>query len=168
MRKQIEKFCEEIKEDYILFLYNKEKPNYPYCCKLSADIITSYLNMVLGNNFKYICTTSPKYYNHAWTYYNDEEEFIIDFTEIQFSSDFYRKNKREDINIDELKKLIKKQQIVFDVEESHYIAFCEMLWPKEQKCYGIIKDFKGELNKFDFMAYLELVYDQVFEKTIYQ
>ncbi len=35
MRKEIEKFCDAIKVDYFLYLYNKgESLAFPKCCKL--------------------------------------------------------------------------------------------------------------------------------------
>lgn len=58
MRRKIERFCNDIKVDYCLYLYEKgDSLNFPYCCKLSADLITSYLKMICSDKFQYICTT---------------------------------------------------------------------------------------------------------------
>lgn len=99
MIKEISEFCEEIKVDYSLFLYNykvtskyrpiancpikKEFLEFPFCCKVSADIITSFLQMIYGEYFQYYCTKII--FPHGWTEYRSKEEhFIIDFTNFQF------------------------------------------------------------------------------------
>lgn len=167
IRKIIEDFCDEIKEDYCLFLYNKgNEISYPFCCRLSADIITSFLKMVYSDKFQYISTTNPRAYNHAWTYYNDgEEKFIVDFTQIQFCQDCTR-IKELNVSITELKQIIKNQQIVFNVEDN-YMFGLDFMMPKEQKCFGILYNFKGSLNKKDFMKYLKDSYNVVNENTNY-
>lgn len=167
IRKVIENFCDEIKEDYCLFLYNKgNEILYPYCCRLSADIITSFLKRVCSDKFQYISTTRPRVYNHAWTYYNDgEEEFIVDFTQIQYRQDCTRIKDRS-VSIAELKQIVENQQIVFNVEDN-YMFGLDYMMPKEQKCFGLFYDFKGCLNKKDFIRYLKDNYNVVNENTNY-
>lgn len=168
MRSTITKFCEEIKIDFILFLYHK-KISFPYCCKLSADLLTSFFQMVYDEKFQYICTTRPKVYNHAWTYYSDEsEEFIIDFTELQYKSKGdtcknIKENKYSDI---ELSEIIRDLQVVFDPEETYMFMTYDFMYPKEQNCYGL-NGRKMELTKKCFMEYLQSKYEDVYNKTEY-
>lgn len=169
MRKEIEKFCDDIKEEYCLYLYNKgSKLAFPYCCKLSADLITSFLKMVCSDKFQYICTTNYRVYNHAWTYYVDgQEAFIIDFTQFQFTNIESKKMKDRSIEIERFKKIIEKEQIVFNPEETYMYIIYDWMFPKEQKCFGVLEEFEGKLNKKSFMEYLEKVYDIVYENTVY-
>ena len=169
MRKEIEKFCTEIKETYCLFLFDKGKEvAFPYCCKLSADLVTSYLKMVCSDKFQYISTTNSRAYNHAWTYYCDEKErFIIDFTQFQFTQvDISKRIKARDISIEEFKSFIDKERVVLDQEEN-YMYGLDFMNPKIQKCYGMLNEFQGKLNKSDFLRFLELRYKSVFERTSY-
>lgn len=168
MRKEVTQFCEEIKFDFILFLYNK-KTSYPYCCKLSADLITSFLQMVYDQKFQYICTTSKRY-NHAWTYYRDEkEEFIIDFTELQYkvNADICKNIKDNKYNDIELSEIIQNEKVVFDPENTYMYLTYDFMQPKEQNCYGLIKGKKMELTKKCFMEYLLSKYEYVNNKTVY-
>lgn len=170
MRKKIEAFCNEIKEEYGLYLYNKgAELDFPYCCKLSADLITSFLKMACGDKFQYICTTREGAYNHAWTYYNDEkEEFVIDFTQFQFTnSNSSKRIKNGEVSIEEFREIINKEQVVFDADETYMYAISDIMIPREQKCYGLCEGLDVELSKRSFMRYLEKNYDFVFENTIY-
>lgn len=170
MRKRIEAFCNEIKEEYGLYLYNKgAELNFPYCCKLSADLITSFLKMACSDKFHYICTTQKGVYNHAWTYYKDEkEEFIIDFTNFQFTNDNSSKRiQNGEVSIEEFIEIISNEQVVFDVEETYMHIMYNIMLPKEHKCYGLCGEIDVELNKGSFMRYLERNYDFVFENTAY-
>ncbi|MBQ2882724.1 MAG: hypothetical protein IJE43_02970 [Alphaproteobacteria bacterium] len=169
MREKIEKFCNDIKEEYFMYLYNKgESINFPYCCKLSADLITSFFKMVCSNNFKYMCTTRERAYNHAWTYYNDgKEEFIIDFTNLQYTNDNIKHIERSEVSVEKFRQIVSKEQVVFSPEETYMYLVYELMHPKEQKCNGILEDFEGVLNKDCFMEYLEINYDNVFENTNY-
>lgn len=173
IRKEVTEFCEEIKMDFSLFLYHK-KIGYPYCCKLSADLITSFLKMVYNKNFEYICTTG-RGYNHAWTYYCDEnEEFIIDFTEFQHKKSENKKpleiNKKLSKNFlldKEVIAFIKDEQVVFNPEETYMYLCYDFMAPNIQTCYGLIDNCKMELNKECFMKYLQLKFDYVYNKTDY-
>lgn len=181
IRNKIENFCEDILEDYCLYLYNKEfgkringQPiysNFPYCCKLSADIITSYLNLYFGPIFKYICTTNRKIYNHAWTLYEGKNErFIIDFTDFQhkMSSEIEIKFKEHMISKEELIREIKKNKVVVNEEQSYCYAVYDIMIPKEQISIGSsFTDYKAEFNKNDFMKFLKLVSEEVYDKTSY-
>ena len=157
MRKKIIKFCEEIKVDFSLFLYHKNIA-YPYCCKHSADLISSFLQRVYGENFQYICTTG-KGFNHAWTSYCDKnDKFIIDFTDFQHTNSVISK------------KLMNNEfsdKVVFDPEDTYMYACYNILPPKTQNCYGLINNCKMELNKKCFMEYLELKFDDVNNNTNY-
>lgn len=169
MRNEIEKFCEEIKLDYFIYLYKKGNSlSFPKCCKLSADIITSFLKIVCNDRFKYICTTRENAYNHAWTYYKDQlEEFIIDFTNLQYtnsSSELIRQGK---LSVEELRDILEKEKVVFNPEDTYMYLTYDWMYPKEQKCFGILENFNGILSKSCFMEYLEQTYDIVFDKTVY-
>ncbi len=169
MRQEIERFCNDIKVDYCLYLYEKgDDLNFPYCCKLSADLITSYLKMVCNEKFQYICTTNKKFYNHAWTLYDDgEENFIIDFVHLQYTNKNARKMKEHEfLNID-FKQIIKMEKVVFNLDETYMYNCYSFMLPKPQKCYGIINDFKGEMCKENFFIYLEKSYNIVYLNTEY-
>lgn len=170
MRKEIEKFCDDIKEEYCLYLYEKgDELNFPYCCKLSADLLTSYLKMVCSDKFQYICTTNEKCYNHAWTYYNDgEEEFIIDFTNFQFTNvEAAGRMKKHEISASEFKQIIKGERVVFNPDDTYMYMTYDWMYPKEQECYGIIDDFDGKLDKEYFFVFLRQIFDTVFVNTVY-
>lgn len=170
MREKIEKFCENIKEEYCLYLYEKgEDIIFPYCCKLSADIITSYLKVICSDKFQYICTTREKAYNHAWTLYDDEKEkFIIDFTQLQYTNEkVARKMSEHKFANEDFKQIIKMEKVVFNIEETYMYECYNYMYPKEHKCHGIIRNFNGELCKEDFLAYLEKIYNTIFLKTQY-
>lgn len=167
MRKKIIEFCEEIKVDFSLFLYHKNIA-YPYCCKHSADLISSFLQMVYGENFQYICTTG-KGFNHAWTSYCDKnDKFIIDFTDFQHTNSVISKKlMNNEFSDKELVEFIKNQEVVFDPEDTYMYACYNILPPKTQNCYGLINNCKMELNKKCFMEYLELKFDDVNNNTNY-
>ena len=169
MRDEIEKFCDDIKVEYCLYMYVKDS-RFPYCCKLSADLITSFLKIVCSDNFQYICTTKECVYNHAWTYYKDEvEEFIIDFANIQFkNSKLSYTIKIKDISIEEFKKVIYEETVVFNPQETYMYGMYDEMIPKKQNCYGIIDNFTGGLNKNDFMKFLEKSYDVAYNNTSYK
>lgn len=168
VREVIEDFCNEIKEDYCLFLYNKgEELSYPFCCRLSADVITSFLKMVYSEKFQYISTTNPHAYNHAWTYFKDgEEEFIVDYTQIQYCSNYGKRMKDREVSLMELKQIIENQQVVLNVEDN-YMFGLDFMAPEEQECFGLLCDFKGDLNKKDFMRYLKDSYNMINQNTNY-
>jgi hypothetical protein len=169
MRNVIEEFCQEIKVDYFIYLYNKGNSlSFPKCCKLSADIITSFLKMVCDDRFKYICTTRVNAYNHAWTYYKDQqEEFIIDFTNLQYTNSNSELIRQGKFSVEELRMILVKEKVVFDPEETYMYITYNWMYPKEQKCFGILEKFSGSLSKNSFMEYLEQSYDIVFDKTNY-
>ena len=169
MRNEVEKFCDDIKVEYFLYLYNKgERLLFPKCCKLSADLITSFLKLVCSDKFQYICTTNRRCYNHAWTYYDDRyEEFIIDFTNLQYTNEHAKRMQDREISIEEFKYIVSKEKVVFDPDETYMYSISNLMSPKEQKCFGILDKFEGELSKKCFMEYLERSYDMVFDKTVY-
>lgn len=167
MRKEITEFCDEIKKDFSLFLYHK-KIKYPYCCKVSADLISSFLQMVYDGNFKYICTTG-RGYNHAWTLYNDgEEEFIIDFTDFQHTKkEISKRLEYNEVSDKELLEFIQGEKVVFDKKETYMYLTYLFMPPEEQTCNGLIDGCKMELNKKCFIEYLQFKYDDVYNNTDY-
>lgn len=170
MREKIEIFCEDIKIDFCLFLYRK-KISFPYCCRYSGDLITSYFRMLYGDNFKYIATTNPDLYNHAWTEYSDpetKEHFIVDFTEFQHTDcDVAVQLKENKLEKDALEKFIKAQKVVYNPEEVYVHGEDDITRPVVQKCYGMDDNKKWELSNHSFMEYVEKNFDKVHEKTKY-
>lgn len=168
MRKEIELFCEKIKEDFCLYLYKKDCA-FPFCCKLSADIITSFLTMAFGGNFHYICTTCKGVHNHAWTLYeSSEEKFIISFTELQYiDTKMSEKIRNKKIDDKTFKDIIKNINVVFDEEEGYIWKLYYIMQPKEQECIGLVQETNVKLDKECFMDYLDRVYDNVYENTDY-
>lgn len=168
MREKTEKFCNDIKEEFCLYLYNKDI-GFPYCCKLSADIITSFLKMACSDSFQYICTTNPKAYNHAWTYYKDgKDEFIVDFSNFQYSnSKVSQEMKNKNMSIQEFKKIVHEEVVVFNPEETFMFKAYGFMNPQRQKCFGLINGYSAELNRGDFMKYLILIFDKIFDNTSY-
>lgn len=179
-RQLIESFCEDIKREYCLFLYNnnfgtEDNPKFscfPYCCKLSADIVTSYFKLCFGEEFKYICTTNTKVYNHAWTLYkSDNEEFIVDFTDFQheISNKIRERLLKHEISIDELLDIIGKINVVMDVKQSYCYPLYDIMCPKEQVCIGAnsnkVKD--TIFNKEDFLNFAKKVSKDVYNETGY-
>lgn len=170
MREEIERFCNDIKVEYCLFLYEKgDDISFPYCCRLSADLITSYLKMVCSEKFQYIGTTNRKLYNHAWTLYDDgEENFIIDFTHLQYTNEKNARRMKEHkfLNFD-FEKIIKMEKVVFNSKEICMYGCDEYMYPKKQKCYGIINGFRGQMCKDNFFLYLKKSYNVVYSNTEY-
>ena len=177
MRKVIEKFCEEIKVEYSLFLYNHKVPckygnekeylQFPFCCKESADIITSFLQMNFGDSFQYICTTRGPI-PHGWTVYISKDKcFVIDFTNFQFNmSDDEKKIWRN-------RERTKKQVIEFVQQHnpvqdnSHYFGLEDIVLPREQKCIGINNKYKVAFTKDSFLEYVKNVINHVHLNTYY-
>lgn len=63
--------------------------------------------------------------------------------------------------------ILVKEKVVFDPEETYMYITYNWMYPKEQKCFGILEKFSGSLSKNSFMEYLEQSYDIVFDKTNY-
>lgn len=170
MREKIEMFCEEIKNDFCSFLYHK-KISFPYCCRHSADLVTSYLRMLYGDNFKYIGTTNPQIYNHAWTEYFDpeiEEHFIVDFTEFQHTDcDVAVRLKENKLEQSALEEFIKTQKVVYNPSEVYMYGIEDVTKPVIHECYGMDESKKWELSKCDFMEYVKINFAKVHEKTEY-
>ncbi len=78
-------FIDTYKVYYNKWLKNTFKAQYPVICDISSDILTSYLvNSFKDNNIKFISGTFNNNY-HCWIEIDND---IIDFTLIQFISDY--------------------------------------------------------------------------------
>lgn len=177
MREVIEDFCDEIKVDYSLFLYNHKVPckygnkkeylEFPFCCKVSANIITSFLQMNFGEDFRYMCTTRG-IVPHGWTVYNNRDEyFIIDFTNFQFDMS-------DDEKIMWRKREKTKKQIIDVIQHHHpvqdysiYDEIKDIVLPKERKCIGEISKYNVEFTKNSFFEYVKNIIDNVYLNTDY-
>lgn len=179
MRNEIQNFCDLIKEEYCLFLYNyhflredrntKEYLQFPFCCKLSADIITSFFQMNFGDNFQYICTTKGNVI-HGWTSYSSKNEhFIVDFTYFQFKmSDDERelwKNRKKKKN--EMIQFLQQYNPVKDCSDFDTDIYRNITLPEKQKCIGRRDGYKVELTKDSFLNYVKAVIDDVYKNTQY-
>lgn len=172
IREKIVKFCEEIKVEYCSYLYNSKKINFPFCCRHSADFITSYLKMTLGDNFTYIGTTNPILHNHAWTEYLDsetQEHFIVDFTGFQYSNynNIAVLLKEKKLKQCDFEAFIVTQKVVYDPQD-------EAMYKKEDDtmsqifdCYGMDESQEWKLSSGCFMEYVKKNFDKVHENTVY-
>lgn len=176
MRQLIERFCEDIKVEYSLFLYNYKAPcklangkeylQFPFCCYESADIITSFLQMNFGDEFQYICTTRGNV-PHGWTAYEDEKEnFVIDFTAFQFQkefeSDIWRKRQKSEEQVIEI---IQRYSPVED--KSIFYGFEDVVLPERQECTGRNIKYDVNFTKEGFMIFLNNIIDNVHLNTQY-
>lgn len=170
MQEKIEEFCEEIKMDYFLFLYNYKKIGYlefPFCCKVSADIISSFMQLNFGDKFQYKCTTRGMV-PHGWTEYQYEDErFIIDFTRFQFElNDLEKKEWRErKMSDSKIKERLKNFNPV--QKDAEYDGLEKIVLPKRQKCIGLKSNLKVKFTKKSFFEYLKKIIDHVYLNTDY-
>lgn len=180
MKSEIVSFCNKIKNKYCLFLFHNnfgengevQYCTFPYCCKLSADIITSYFKLCFGDKFKYIYTTNSNVYNHAWTLYEDDnEKFIIDFTDFQHGIDNEVREKfiKHKISDEEILNEISKREVVIDVEETYYYGLDSIMCPKEQQCCGVKNNTVKNINLSEekFSEFLKKVSPKIFSETSY-
>lgn len=169
-KKIIEDFCEEIKHYYWSFLCKKKPQDFPFCCKESADLVTSFFNAAFGGGFEYIATTRPGAFNHAWTYgCIENEEFIIDFTAFQFDDrEMCDKIRFGEVTENEKAIFLDKQKIVFDINEKQCHICYEFMMPKTIPFHGNVPKYKGALNKESFITYVQENFDIVKKNTYYE
>ncbi|MBV4424297.1 hypothetical protein [Clostridium tyrobutyricum] len=82
-------FCELIKVEYCWFLYNYDDKNdatgnprylgFPFCCHLSANLISSYLSVHVDSSFRHYRFNASSF-PHSWS---SNKEEVIDFTVFQ-------------------------------------------------------------------------------------
>ena len=143
----------------------KEFLEFPFCCKVSADIITSFLQMIYGEYFHFYCTQII--FPHSWTEYKSKKEhFIIDFTDFQFEMS-------DDDKVQWRKRLISQEEVTKRVhrhnpiqEQSAYVGLEQFVI--KEKCLGLKDDYSVELTKYSFMNYLKSVIDDVYKNTRYE
>lgn len=179
MRNEIQAFCNLIKVDYSMILYNhsfvckdsnkREYSQFPFCCKLSADIVTSFLQMIYGDDFQYMCTTSGNVI-HGWTSYDsNNEHFIVDFTYFQFEIKDKERElwKNRKIKKNEIIQFLQQYNPVKDCSDFDAGIYKNITIPENQKCIGRRDKYKVELTKDSFLNYVEAVIDDVYENTQY-
>ena len=81
MKERIETFCEEIKLDFWRYMYEDEYVGFPKCCRVSALVITAFLQDCTDEICK--CYFS-NWALHGYTIIGNNE-YVIDFTDFQFS-----------------------------------------------------------------------------------
>lgn len=174
IRSEVVNFCDDIKVDYAKYLYSRNV-NYPFCCSLSSNLISSFLNMCYKTkDFKVISSTNPRLFNHTWTSYVNEldgEYFVIDFTGFQSSrenANIVSQLSKKICSLQQLSEFVEKEIVVMDSNKTCLALLGEkVIMPQEQKCYGIIDEYKVELSKECFMKYIDEVFDQVANNVIY-
>ena len=105
-------FIEDIKEEYLFFLY-KTFHFFPYCCDIASQILLSYIQSRYG-----VGKIEAGYYGkpsefHTWGRIND---VIVDFTFVQFLKD-------ED-TIFELSKNKDQHSLYKELVTNHYSSHC--------------------------------------------
>lgn len=143
---------------------------FPVCCMLSADIITSYLKSSIGSDFKYICTDWSRV-NHAWTQYdNGTEKYVIDFCEGQFHKCYssYEKIIGGGLkNSDDVVKFINSYSVIMPIEQSMYFDLYSLVHPKESEFYSDHNHNSVGFSKKNFMLYCQQVCDEIYTYTEY-
>lgn len=76
-------FVESIKEDYLYFLYQTYKTDFPRCCHQASNILCGYIKIFFDESFSHRCTSRVKF---PHSYISNNKGTIIDFTCIQFMS----------------------------------------------------------------------------------
>lgn len=61
----------------------------------------------------------------------------------------------------------KEIKVIFSTDDAAYRTISEITWATKRSCYGKIEDFKGTLNKNDFIEYAKLAYNQILAKKAY-
>lgn len=161
MNKELDDFLQAIKEDYCWSLYSyeyidiesscekKKRATFPFCCKLSAQLVSSFLYANYSDKTECIYATG-RGFGHAWTVC---ENTIIDYTEMQFIDTFneYRDRfKRYDISEEELRSIVSDYDIYYSkADHSHdifrgsdlfNIRAVEMIAVEKAKAYPFTKE----------------------------
>lgn len=178
MRQKIEKFCEEIKKDYWLYLYSntfiktgigkEQHAGFPCCCRVSAKIITLYLQKCFGEEFQYY-QASQRFSMHAFTKYKNtrNEEFIIDFTDFQFAlkDDIKKKIMKNELHEESVWNFIKPHPVVVDVLGGNF-GFHNMAIAYKVNIFEKI-EFEPYLSKQNFIEFLDKIWQSVNNETEY-
>lgn len=135
MNRELDVFLQAIKQDFCWVLYSYEyvdtrigsyyektqRASFPFCCKLSAQLVSSFLYANYSNETECIYATGKRI-EHGWTVC---ENTIIDYTDFQFQSSFgeYRNRfKSYDISEEELRRIVSGYDIYYSrAEHSHDI-----------------------------------------------
>lgn len=168
MENKIRQFLEEIKNDFGWFLYSYDfeeieeyetrKINYPACCLLASQLISSFIYVHFSKDVKCIYDiirypSGGTGYSHAWSVIEDE---IVDYTHFQFRKcpDSLKGNtkiSRSDFDI------IMEQVKIFYAEDEHIYAGnedSEIDNYLDQELLAIEYAKKFKPNKDGFMEYL--------------
>lgn len=166
--KEVVNFLEDIKNDYGWFLYSydfqeKEKNGhrsiqYPACCLLSAQLISSFLYVHFSKNTKciydVISVGNGRYgYGHAWSIFNAE---IVDFTHFQFEVCSNPLKSDTKISRQEFEQIMNKISIFYTKENHSYAKFegNEIDDFQEQSLLAVDYAQKYNSTKEGFMQYL--------------
>lgn len=86
---RIEEFIDNIKSDYLYFLYENYNDIFPGCCHEASNLLCGYLNHYFKNDaFKHKCISDVP---RPHSYISNEKGIIIDFTSWQYISNYYGK-----------------------------------------------------------------------------
>lgn len=167
MRNEVVDFLEDIKNEYGWFLYSydfKENStyksiNYPACCLLSAQLISSFLYVHFSKNTKciYDVISNGKGgygYGHAWSTFDTE---IIDFTHFQFEECSKPLKSESKISRQEFEKIMNQVNIFYKKENHNYAPYesSELDDFQEQRLLAIEYAQKFNSTKNGFMEYLK-------------
>jgi len=173
----LKKFCDLIKVEYCWYLYNYTDENedtgnkrylcFPYCCHLSANLLSSYLSVHVDSSFKHY-RFNASFFPHSWTSNND---VVIDFTVFQQKltqdeKELFLNHKINDKN--QFAKFINRFDCYYKKEDHIYDGFDNMYI--EWELYGTkyaesIKE--ATLTVESFMNYIKSAIHEVNNNIFY-
>jgi|GEM_PF-5562045 len=162
---EVVNFLEDIKNDYGWFLYSYDfKDNtvsrciqYPACCLLSAQLISSFLYVHFSKDTKCIydvISNGKGYgYGHAWSTFNSE---IVDFTHFQFEECSEPLKSRTKISRQQFEHIMNQISIFYTKENHNYAPFEgeKIHHFQEQSLLAVDYAKKYNPTKEGFMEYL--------------
>ena len=153
MEDKVRLFCEDIRDWYWKYMYSKNV-DFPVCCRLSAVLITAYLQDCFTEDEYQCCFANQRFSLHGFTK-RVSDEIIIDFTDFQFGIGDEVKENMKQHNYDEEKmlSLIKDYQVIVKYNDGCF-GFHDFAKPIELSKYQLIRE-KRTLGIDEFKIFLE-------------
>lgn len=176
LNKELDVFLQAIKQDFCWILYSYEyvdtrmgsvhestqRASFPFCCKLSAQLVSSFLYAKYSNETECIYATG-RGIEHGWTVCDDT---IIDYTDFQFQSSFNEhcdRFKNYDVSEEELKRIVSGYDIYYTSEEHSHDIFrgSNMFNIRPVEMLAVDKAKEYAFTKEGFLAFVNDVFTEV-------
>lgn len=174
------KFLEEIKMDFCWYLYSidfnkstddfiNREINFPYCCLLSAQLISSFLYVHFSQEVScvYDVIANGRGFGHAWSEIHNE---IIDYTLIQFDDCGKELKGNDMVTRERFNQIIENIEIFHCKAEHKYAKYegkSDLDDFRVQDLLAVEYAKKYSLTKDGFMKYLEEAVI-IADKCVYQ